>query len=460
MSLTKVTYSMIEGSPINVLDYGATGDGATNDTAAIQAAINALPANGGAIYFPVGTYLTDSLTGVTGLKFLGDGSGYYGGTVIKLKTSNTTLLTFTDKPQFEASNLLFEGTSGTVQKGEDVTDIGIYFNNATAGDIDANFQNVGFIYFQDCVKVVGRNVKFNSCTFSNSKRGVYIPTTQPADVRGLEMYSCRFHSMGKDGASNVACVYIDPVSNYQEVVIIGFDADDCLSFYYGFSSMTTIIGEINKARSTGITINTTGATSSNDKRIFNISTIYAQENPTVVAGSSVYSTGSAQVNLNGCVVMGCGGPGFNINTAVATLAGCVVHNAGQLTNNSAACFYVSGDASVISACAAFQDRTSVKTNKANYGYYLDGDYIFINGLFSDSLFATSSFYRNPAKVVQGQEPIAPLRHEAWGTVAPIAGKWTIGDVVWNTAPASGNPPGWVCTVSGTPGTWRAMANLA
>lgn len=52
MSLTKVSYSMIQGAPVNVLDYGAKGDGVTNDTAAIQAAV----ANGGTIYFPDGTY--------------------------------------------------------------------------------------------------------------------------------------------------------------------------------------------------------------------------------------------------------------------------------------------------------------------------------------------------------------------------------------------------------------------
>ena len=38
MSLTKVTYSMINASPINVSDFGAIGDGVADDTAAIQAA--------------------------------------------------------------------------------------------------------------------------------------------------------------------------------------------------------------------------------------------------------------------------------------------------------------------------------------------------------------------------------------------------------------------------------------
>jgi hypothetical protein len=47
MALTKVTPSMILGTVINVQDYGAVGDGTTNDTASIQAAINALVTIGG-----------------------------------------------------------------------------------------------------------------------------------------------------------------------------------------------------------------------------------------------------------------------------------------------------------------------------------------------------------------------------------------------------------------------------
>lgn len=52
MSLTKVSYSMITGAPINVLDFGATGNGVTDDTAAIQSAIDALSTTGGDIFFP------------------------------------------------------------------------------------------------------------------------------------------------------------------------------------------------------------------------------------------------------------------------------------------------------------------------------------------------------------------------------------------------------------------------
>jgi hypothetical protein len=42
---------------LNVKDFGAVGDGAKDDTGAVQAAIDALPASGGAVFFPPGTYL-------------------------------------------------------------------------------------------------------------------------------------------------------------------------------------------------------------------------------------------------------------------------------------------------------------------------------------------------------------------------------------------------------------------
>ena len=74
MSLTKATYSMIVGAPVNVMDFGAFNDGtnATATTAAIQAAIDT---GAKSIYFPQGTYLISSTLSITGSQqnFFGDG---------------------------------------------------------------------------------------------------------------------------------------------------------------------------------------------------------------------------------------------------------------------------------------------------------------------------------------------------------------------------------------------------
>jgi hypothetical protein len=62
MALTKVSFSMTDGALFNVLDYGAVGDGVTDDTAAIQAAIDAAAAQGGGIVkLPYGQFLVSEL---------------------------------------------------------------------------------------------------------------------------------------------------------------------------------------------------------------------------------------------------------------------------------------------------------------------------------------------------------------------------------------------------------------
>ena len=58
---------------VNVLDYGAKGDGTTNDTSAIQAALNS---GGKMVYVPAGTYKLDSNLSVPqGVSIKGDGQG-------------------------------------------------------------------------------------------------------------------------------------------------------------------------------------------------------------------------------------------------------------------------------------------------------------------------------------------------------------------------------------------------
>lgn len=43
-----------------------------------------------------------------------------------------------------------------------------------------------------------------------------------------------------------------------------------------------------------------------------------------------------------------------------------------------------------------------------------------------------------------------------GTTYPASGTFQVGDFYYNEAPGGGKPFGWVCTSSGTPGTWRPI----
>ena len=60
MALNKASNSMIEGAPVNVKDFGAVGDGVTDDLAAIQAVFDLYTGTNTPIYFPYGTYLISS----------------------------------------------------------------------------------------------------------------------------------------------------------------------------------------------------------------------------------------------------------------------------------------------------------------------------------------------------------------------------------------------------------------
>jgi len=45
-------------------------------------------------------------------------------------------------------------------------------------------------------------------------------------------------------------------------------------------------------------------------------------------------------------------------------------------------------------------------------------------------------------------------------LAPVSGTYQVGDIVYNNAPAAGGTIGWVCTTAGTPGTWKTFGAIA
>jgi hypothetical protein len=114
MSLTKVSYSMITGAPVNVKDYGATGDGVTNDTTAIQAAVNA--ANNKQLIFPSGTYLINNTilnTSISNLDIVGEGYVLIKATANLSGSQMFTLGALGTTNEINVSNVNFNGQAST-----------------------------------------------------------------------------------------------------------------------------------------------------------------------------------------------------------------------------------------------------------------------------------------------------------------------------------------------------------
>jgi len=182
MSLTKVSYSMINGVPVNVRDFGAVGDGVTDDTAAFQAAIDSLPVvndpeydliGGGTVYVPIGTYRVSNIKLTSRQSLVGDGYA----SVIKQTVASGAMITCGDDiasyvdanaERIRISNLGLEGVATSAVVGND----GIRGNQIFKSYID-NCQITGFgdnaIWFKG-----GSYSYVRGCDiFDNYNRGVY-----------------------------------------------------------------------------------------------------------------------------------------------------------------------------------------------------------------------------------------------------------------------------------------------
>lgn len=100
-----LAFAQADGKVINVKEFGAKGDGVSDDTAAIQAAIKAAT-TGTTISFPSGTYLVSNfrVRSRSGLSFVGNGRT----SVIKQKSGAERTATFDGSTDIVISKLAFD----------------------------------------------------------------------------------------------------------------------------------------------------------------------------------------------------------------------------------------------------------------------------------------------------------------------------------------------------------------
>lgn len=71
----------------------------------------------------------------------------------------------------------------------------------------------------------------------------------------------------------------------------------------------------------------------------------------------------------------------------------------------------------------------------------------------------TAFSNMPLGLPNGVLEGAGMLMRTSASAVPASGNWIVGDYVKNSNPVVGQPKGWYCTVSGTPGTWVSEGNL-
>lgn len=138
---------------VNVKDWGAKGDGSTEDTTAIANAIKALPTNG-TLFFPVGTYVVNNIQLKSNMSVKGVGNA----SVIKLKNNATQ----TGDIDPYSNCLTCRRISNVLI--EDICLDGNRTNNATVGGAPQD-QNYNGVFVEHCSNITMKNILSKSNGF-------------------------------------------------------------------------------------------------------------------------------------------------------------------------------------------------------------------------------------------------------------------------------------------------------
>ena len=493
MALTKVSYSMIDAAPINVADYGATGDGSTDDTVAIQNAFNAVSAPGGTVVFEPGkTYMIDGA--YLPLQTIFGGVKPKSGTVIQ--GNNATLRVITSSAigycvlnlnainNVAVNDLNIEGdvgrhTGSTGEFGHGLMVMGC--DNVVLNNLFITLCWGDAVLFSEYVHVNGNtNVDVNNCEFVDCRRqGVSV-----VDLTNGTFTGCSFKNIGATAATSPAAgVDLEPDypgAQASNIDFVGctFNNNNSHGFIAGSSVNVVenirLIGcSIYNNGASAITANSIGTTPKM-RNVFEIiscdikgqvlvdnckiiggqiileeiytNTRYAIESsadlPFQMIGTSVFVTGTRRAAFIG---------GATSESSRKLIQNCKFNQDGN-TLTDLDQWAAMGGFITLDNCQMTRTGAAPAT-----GYNFSGAADFTG--FDAKMV---NCYLDPKLAVGFAQDGLMVRvaQRGWVSAAPTTGAHTVGEIVLNSAPASAGFIGWVCTVAGTPGTWRTFGLIS
>jgi hypothetical protein len=239
MSLTKVSYSMVTGAAFNVADFGAVGDGVTNDTAAIQLALDALRDNGGVLVFANNaTYkctagLTMQLASsapdrrfvIDGQNALLDFTGVTSGEALTIGATDVSFFNEFGSTSVSDLNLLGPEPAGTKTETPASSTVGLFLNYAH----NVILKNVQTRRFYTGIKT-GFVFPLNStsCNVANNFIGLYMQNASNLHKwQNLSAKECRYSVLifdeGLFSNARIDDVYFDQLLTEDSLVGVHVD---------------------------------------------------------------------------------------------------------------------------------------------------------------------------------------------------------------------------------------------
>lgn len=416
MSLTKVSYSMISGEVINATDYAVVGDGVADDTAAIQAAITAATTAKKILRLPAGTYkITASLT-LSGTNWLvGDGKD---STRINYTGASSAIICSTWGGRIQGLSVyVSNSTASAIQVGTNsrncsidavyldatavgstTTGAGFYLNAGTGFSGGITISNSYALQFKYGVKMVGTNLSTGTWT-------------------SVCMYNLWLVGYASGIIAGSAGVYMDALTNGIGTSLYGGTIE---SMYYGIYVADDSYGGVFETDLEGNT---------NDYSIGNAFQGHVTSAFGVPYIQRSSNTPSQIWELK--TLIGGEGPKQENTYPPSWL---VYNGSSQFRSIN----YYRNDVSVING-------GSLEPNALKFSFGMG-----FTGAYGLEVHPNQHYLQIDDRTIH------------WDSQSPATtgGKaWVKGSVCYNFNATVGQPTGWMCTVSGTPGTWVAMANL-
>lgn len=203
------------GGFVNVMDYGAAGDGTTDDTSILQSAINSLTT--GVVYFPPGNYLMDSVTLKEGVAIRGAGDG---SSLLKARSNSINMLTMAassaTKTHVDIRDLKFNGNSKT-----NVTPI--YLDGVSSSN-RISYVRLKGLHVTGCNEGLHlyycANTNIDQCFVTGTAFGIHLDMCADTDVFGSKVQNgsnAGFYIVGGAGAYDEGVRLIGCSTNGQQI---------------------------------------------------------------------------------------------------------------------------------------------------------------------------------------------------------------------------------------------------